>query len=138
MVTRVHGHVQQGIWVEKDVKIVTIGATGATFLNDLAARVSGELSAGEEVEAVNSALEQVTELVAQRGTILGINVASDTSVVFMVGYANAFTVGNTQATSGSVEEAISVQVDAIVGLSSPTVAVAAGFAGATPGVPTPA
>ena len=131
MVTRVNGGVYQGVWVEKDVKFLQITSTSATYLTDL----KTDESVAQKAEAVNSDLEIVLELVAQRGTILGVNVTSDTVVEVMVGYAGAYTVGNTQATDPSVEKVLSEDIIAETAATVCAIAVFAGFGGALPGTP---
>jgi hypothetical protein len=135
MVDRVNGYIQQGIWVEKDVKVVQITATGTTYLTDLVTTTEGSPDAGELAVAVNSDLEVAAEKIATRGTLLGINVTSDTVVEFLVGYAGAFTPGNTEATANSVELEVTDAIIADSGATDCAIAVSEGFALGTPGTP---
>lgn len=124
-VSRVHGYIQQGVWFSKDIRFVEVSATGATFLTDL---VTDNSVSAQMTEAVNSGLEQVVELMEQRGTVLGISVVDATHVWLMVGYASgAFD-------DATVITALEAQVNAISGYSAAAVTVETGFAGAALGV----
>lgn len=126
MVTRVNGQPAQGIWVEKDVRIVTVTTDLSDWLADLLP------GAGD-----NSGLEQVLEVLATRATILGVTAVDDDTLHVMLGYANAFTAGNTEATVGSVEEEVAAAIDAIAtpNFANTTVDTFDGFAGVANGTP---
>lgn len=118
MVDRINGAPQTGFWFSQDVRVVRVTATaGGDFINDVTN------------EVVNSELEQVLEVLATRGTIIAVNPTAAGIVDVMLDYANAFTVGNTEATTGSVEEAIAADVDAIGNLATIAIAVFNGFQG---------
>ena len=127
MVTRVNGGPQQGIWVERDVKIVTVTTDLSDWLADLLDPPAG----------VNSGLEQVLEVLSTRGTIRGFTAIDDDTLHVMLGYANALTAGNTEATGGSVEAEIAAAINAIAtpNFANTTVDTFDGFAGATNGTP---
>ena len=127
MVDRVNGAPEQGVWFSKDVKFLTVTATGGAFLADL--------TAVGQADVVNSGLEQVLEAVATRGTVIGMSVADATTVHLMVDYANAFTAGNTEATGDSVEEEVAALINEIAGLSGATVDTFEGFTAAALGTP---
>ena len=119
MVVRVNGSPQQGLWFEQDVRILQITTDASDWI---------------EQAGVDGGTEQVLELIAERCTILGVTFGSADDLWVLCGYANAYTVGNTHATSGSVEDLLGQAIDAI---SSPayantTVAVFAGFGGIVP------
>jgi len=142
MVERVNGSVRQGVWVEKDVAFVQLTATGTTYLTDLVddadVAISGTGSGRgvtQRLAAVGSDLEIAIEQVAVRGSLLGVNVTSDTVIECMVGYAGAFTVGNTEGTALSVELEVTNAIIADSGASDCAIAVFAGFGGALPGTP---
>lgn len=120
MVERVHGNPQQGIWVERDVVIVTITSDNSDWV---------------EQAGPDGGLEQVLEVLATRGTILGVTAENADNLHVMLGYAGAFTPGNTEETVGSVEAEVAAAIDAIttpVNYANTTVDTFAGFAGVTP------
>ena len=99
MVTRINGSVRQGIFFSKDIRIVrvNVGTGTATFLADLVLDSDPAISGTGEgrgltqrLAAVGSELEQVVELIATRGTPIGVNVFDATNVDIMVDYAQAF------------------------------------------------
>ena len=119
MVVRVNGSPQQGLWFEQDVRILQITTDASDWI---------------EQAGVDGGTEQVLELIAERCTILGVTFGSADDLWVMCGYANAYTVGNTQATSGSVEEALAAGINLIAtpNYANTTVAVLAGFSGIVP------
>jgi len=120
MVTKINGLPTRGFWFSKDVKTVTVVSTGGDFIDD-----------ADGVNGVDSALEQVLEVLQTRATVIALSITNATTIQVIVDYANAFTAGLTEATSGSVEEEVSVAIDLIAGLSSTTVDTFDGFVGAT-------
>ena len=134
MVTRTNGAPEQGFWFSQDVRTIVITATNGDFLEDLTVKTTDP----READIPNSGLEQLIEVVQTRATVIGLSVASATEVHLLVDYANAYTAGNTEADSGSVEEEIANAIDAIgspVDLSSTTVDTFDGFAAAALGTP---
>lgn len=122
MVDRVNGTVEQGIWVERDVKIVTITSDNSDWV---------------EQAGADGGLEQVLEILATRGTILGVTAENADNLHVMLGYANALTAGNTELTANSVEAELAAAIDALttpVNYANTTVDTFAGFAGVTPDV----
>jgi hypothetical protein len=126
MVTRVNGQPIQGVWVERDVRVVTITTDLSDWLADLLP------GAGD-----NSGLEQVLEVLATRGTILGVTAVNDDDLHVLMGYANAFTPGNTEGTANSVEAEVAAAIDAIAtpNFANTTVDTFDGFAGVAFGTP---
>ena len=132
MVVRTNGAPAQGFWFSADVRTLTIVSTNGDFLEDLTVRTTDP----READVVNSGLEQLIEAVQTRCTVIALNVTNATTVQLIVDYANAFTAGNTETDSGTVEEEIGNAIDAIsapVNLSSTTVDTFAGFAAAAAG-----
>lgn len=127
MVTKVHGQIKQGVWVEKGVKFLSITATSGTFLEDLF------LNDGVDPETQNTGLEQVLRAVAMRGTILGVSVASATVVHVMVGFGSGYA-----ATDDTIGLELEAAINAIAtpNLSGAIVAVNEGFASAALGTAT--
>jgi len=134
MVTRTNGAPRQGFWFSADVRVLTIVSTNGDFLTDLTVTSTDP----RQADVVNSGLEQVIEAVQTRCTVIAMNVTNATTVQFIVDYANAFTAGNTETDSGSVEEEIANAIDAVsspVDLSSTTLDTFGGFTGAASGTP---
>jgi hypothetical protein len=107
---------------------------GSTFLTDLTVTTTDP----RQADLIDSDLEQCLEILAQRGTVIGLSVASDTVIEVMVDYAQAFvsegtTVGNQAGVDVTTD--LETQIDAIAGLSSAAIVVNTGFAGAAPGTP---
>ena len=127
MVDRVKGGPAQGVWFSADVRIVTVTTDNSDWLADLLADPAG----------VNSGLEQTLEILAQRGTVIGVTAIDDDTLHVMMDYANAYTAGLTETDSGSVEEAIAADLDAVTSpaFANSTVDSFDGFAGATNGTP---
>ena len=77
MVTRISGLPRQGLWFSSDIATVRIETTGGDFIND--------------VNGVNppqsNALEDILQILAQYGTIIGMSIESATVVHVMVDYA---------------------------------------------------
>jgi hypothetical protein len=135
MVTRANGAPKQGMWFGADVRILTITTDLSTWLADL---VASPDTLAQRVAAVGSGLEQALEAVAARATIIGVTVIDNDTLHVMVDYANAFTAGNTEGTSSSIEAELAVAINAIAtpNFANTTVDTFAGFAGATPGTAT--
>ena len=125
MVTRVNGAPAQGFYFSKDVRTLTVVATGGDFVNDLQVKTTDP----RQADVINSTLEVVIEAIATRATVIGLTVVNATTAHVMVDYANAFTAGLTEATVGSVEEEISDLIDADARLSVSTVDTFDGFSG---------
>jgi len=129
MVDRVNGYIQQGVWFEQDVRFLSVTVTAAaTFLTDLVTTTNGSPDAGELAVAVNSELEQLTEAVATRGTLLGLSVASDVIVNVIVGYGQAYD-------DAAVLTEVEALIDAINGSFTAAITVEEGFAAAALGTP---
>lgn len=142
MVERINGSIRQGVWVEQDVRFVQLTSVSTTYLTDLVddadVAISGTGSGAgltQRIAAVGSDLEVALQSVAARGTLLGVNVTSDTVIEAMIGYAGAFTTGNTEAVNPSVELEVTDEIIANSGASDCAIAVFAGFGGALPGTP---
>lgn len=127
MVTRTNGAPAQGFYFSKDVRTVTVVATGGDFVNDLTVAATG--STDRQADVVNSTLEVVLEALATRGTVIGLTVVNATTCHVMLDYANAFTAGLTETDAGSVEAEIKGLIDADSRLSASTVDSFDGFAG---------
>jgi hypothetical protein len=135
MVTRLAGAPRQGYWFGSDIRVLFLDITNAEFLADLTVTSTDP----RQDDVVNSGLEQVIEVVQSRCTIIAMNVTGTKTVEFLIDYGAAFTVGNTQDTSGSVEEELAAAISAIdtpQDLNGPEIQVFASFAGAVLGTPT--
>ena len=120
MVTRVNGGPLQAVWVEREVLFLQVTSDNSDWI---------------EQAGVNGGTEQVLEKVAQYATILGVTFGSADDLWVMVGYAGGFTAGLTEGTSGSVEETLGADIDAIttpINFANTTVDTFAGFSGITP------
>lgn len=112
MIDRINGKIVEGVWFSQDVVFATLTVTGLTALVDLAATGAA---------AVGSDLEQIVELLEQRGTVIGLHANGETTVQLILDYGQAFgssgsTVGNQSGTDVLTE--VETQIDAISGLSS--------------------
>ena len=105
------------------------------LVDDTDVAVTAGVGSTQRIAAVDSDLEKAVEAVATRGTVIGVNVTSDTVIELMVDYAGAFTVGNTEATPLSVELEVTDAIIANSGATDCAIAVFAGFGGALPGAP---
>jgi len=135
MVVRTNGAPRQGVWFSADVRFVQVTTTGATFLTDLTVTTTDP----RQADIVNSDLEQVLEILATRGNVIALSVASDTVIQTMVDYGQAIdplagsALGN--QTQIDVEAELEGAIDAIAGLSATAIVVEEGFAAATVGTP---
>lgn len=88
MVVRVQGGPQEGLWFSANVVFAELVVTGATFVTDLAGGDdSGTPPVGDEV---NSSLEVVLEAVETRGTVIGVDLESETVVHLLIDYGQAY------------------------------------------------
>ena len=142
MVTRINGSVRQGIFFSKDIRIVrvNVGTGTATFLadlvleSDLAVSGTGEgRGVTQRLAAVGSELEQVVELIATRGTPIGVNVFDATNVDIMVDYAQAF---DDAAVLAALEDEMDDTENQIGDWTVVTVSALAGFTGRALGTAT--
>lgn len=133
MITRAAGAPRQGFWFGSDIRTIFIDATNGTFLTDLTVTSTDP----RQADAPNSGLEQVIEVIQTRCTIIGMNVTAEKTVEFLVDYAHAFTVGNTENSVGSIEEEITDAITAIdiPDLNGTEIAVFDGFISASLGTP---
>ncbi len=100
MVIRVQGGPQEGLWFSADVVFAELSVSGATFETDLAGGDDGGIGENPPVgDEVNSSLEVVLEAVATRGTVIGVDVESETIVHLLIDYAQAY--GSTGTTVGN-------------------------------------
>jgi len=124
MVDRVHGASEQGVWVEQDVRFLQITSDLSDWIEQTA-----------PVAGVLGGTQQVLDAIGQRCTVLGVTYGSADDLWVMVGYANAFTAGNTNTDTGTVEEELAADIDALtapINYANTTVATFAGFSGITP------
>jgi hypothetical protein len=134
MVTRINGAPAQGVWFSADVAFLQVTVVGSTFLTDLTVTTTDP----RQADLVNSDLEQVLEILAQRGTILGLNVDSDTVIQTMVDYGQAFVDEGTTLGGQAAQDITTVleaEIDAIAGLSSAAIVISRGFSQAAVGTP---
>ena len=127
MVDRVNGAANQGVWVEQDVRFLQITSDLSDWVEQTA-----------PVAGVLGGTQQVLNAIEQRCTVLGVTYGSADDLWVMVGYANAFTAGNTEATANSVEAELAADIDAItapINYANTTVDTFAGFSGITPDAP---
>lgn len=134
MITRAAGAPRQGFWFGSNILTIFIDATNGTFLTDLTVTSTDP----RQADSVNSALEQVIEVIQTRCTIIGMNVTDQKTIEFLVDYAHAFTVGNNEFSVGSVEEEITNAITAIdtpVDLNGTEILVFDGFRAGALGTP---
>lgn len=74
---------ESGLWFSADVVFAELSVTGATFATDLA------------TPTVGSSLDVVLEAVSQRGTVIGLDVESETIVHLLLDYAQAYSTSGT-------------------------------------------
>lgn len=136
MVVRTNGAPRQGVWFSADVLFVQLTVVGSTFLTDLTVTSTDP----RQADVVDSDLEQVIEALETRGTVLGLNVDSDTVIQVIVDYGQAFepfsggsALGN--QTAIDVELEIEAAVNAITGLSAAALVISRGFSQSTVGTP---
>ncbi len=128
MVVRVNGGPEQGVWFGADIRFVTVTTDNSDWLAELLPSPAG----------VNSGLEQVLEVLATRATVIGFTAIDDDTLHVMLDYANAFTAGLTEGSSGSVEEEVGDAIDTISApqnFANTTIDTFDGFAAATNGTP---
>jgi hypothetical protein len=125
MVTRINGAPDQGFYFSKDVRTLTIVATGGDFVNDLTVKTTQP----HQAAVVNSTLEVTLEAVATRATVIGLTVVNATTCHVLVDYANAFTAGQTETDDPSVEKEIADLINLDSRLSATTLDTFSGFAG---------
>jgi len=131
MVERVNGSIRQGVWVEADVRFVNVDVTAAAdFLADLVldsdstlgTTPGGTSGLAQRIAAVGSELEQVVEIVATRGTILGLTVEADGfGFNVMLGYAQAYD-------DAAVVTELQTAIDLVNGSFTAAITVEEGFA----------
>ena len=133
MVVRTNGAPRQGVWFSADVRFVTITTDNSAWLADLTVTTTDP----RQADAVNSGLEQTLEVLATRATVIGFTAIDADTLHVMLDYANAFTAGLTEGSSGSVEEEVGAAIDAITSpaFANTTVDTFDGFAAATNGTP---
>lgn len=137
MVTRINGAPAQGVFFSKDVRFVSVTIdTGTTaFLTDLTVTTTSP----RQADAPNSDLEQIVEIMSQRGSVIGMTVASDSVVHFMVDYGQAIdplagtAIGG--QTAQGVGAALELEIEALATVTAATIAVQQGFAPAALGTP---
>ena len=138
MVTRINGAPAQGVFFSKDVRFVSVTIdTGTTaFLTDLTVTSTSP----RQADAPNSDLEQIVEIMSQRGSVIGMTVASDSVVNFMVDYGQAIdplagtAIGN--QTAQGVGAALELEIETnLATVTAATIAVQQGFAPAGLGAP---
>lgn len=142
MIDRVNGSIRTGVWVEQDVRFMSIVATNATFLADLVldsdetigTTANGTPGSAQRIAAVGSDLEQILERVSQRATILGVHVggsggADTTELDLMLGYASGFQFSDfvTADANGTTTEQLAAEIDTIGTLADTTIFVDTGF-----------
>ena len=142
MVTRFHGAPRQGVWFSKDVAFVQLTATGALFLTDLTLQTYVDVNNPRQADAPNSSLEQVLELLATRGTVIGLTVETDEIITVIVDYGQAIVPLAGTALGGQTAQNIEAELEAaIIAIDAPTditaaaLVVSTGFGIATPGTP---
>lgn len=126
MVVRVNGAANQGVWVEQDVRFLQITADLSDWI---------EQTGPVAVTGVLGGTQQVLDVIGTRCTVLGVTYGSADDLWVMCGYANAFTAGNTELTTGSVEAEIAAEINLLtapINYANATVDTFAGFSGITP------
>lgn len=104
---RFNGRIQQGMWFSQDVRFITITAVGTRFLD--------QLNGGSVVDSgkvVRSDLEKIALVLSTRGTIIGATIENDTTVHFVLDYANAF--GDQNVVTSINNEILSIGIDASI------------------------
>jgi hypothetical protein len=131
MVTRINGAPAQGVFFSKDVRFVSV--TVGTGTVDFEADLTVTSTSPRQADVVNSELEQVLELLATRGTIIGVSVVSGGAAVnVMVDYAQAF---DDAAVVAALEDEMDNTNNQIGDWTGVTIAVQEGFAAAALGTP---
>lgn len=137
MVTRVNGAPRQGVWFSANVRIVTITTDLSQWLTDLTV-VSTD---PRQADVVNSGLEQVLEILAVRGTVIGFSATNQDALHVMVDYGQAFDPDNV-ALGNQTAQDIDAEIVAAVNLialpqdfANTTVDVFDGFTGSANGTP---
>jgi len=122
MVDRINGGPLQGVWVERDVRVLGVATTngGTSFLTELEDSPTGN--------NVNGKLEQAIEAIETRGTVLGLTVVDLENFNVIVGYAQAFD-------DAAVVTEVEALIDAIADLSASTITVESGFGAVALGTP---
>ena len=142
MVTRVNGGPVQGVWFSKDVRFIDVTCTngGVSFLSELLASPI-DTNADDILDNVNGKLEQALEVIATRGTIIGLTVTGANTFSVIVDYAQAFdgqTFGpGAGVEDGTVGEQVQFAINAIADLSATGLTVEEGFVSNALGTPTP-
>lgn len=135
MVVRVNGAPRQGVWFSADVRFVQVTVTGGDFLADLTVVTTDP----RQADVVDSGLEQVLEILATRGTVIGLSVESATVIQTIVDYGQAIDPLAGSALGNQVQFDVAAdletQIDAISGFSSAALVVEEGFAQAALGTP---
>ena len=135
MVTRINGAPRQGVWFSADVAFVQLTCASTTYLTDLTVTTTDP----RQADLVNSDLEVALEVLSQRGTVIGLNVTSDTVIEVMVDYGQAIVplagsaLGN--QTAQDIEAELEAAIIADSGATTASLVVSAGFGIATPGTP---
>ena len=118
MVVRIQGGPQEGLWFSANVVFAELVVTGATFETDLAGGDDGGIGDNPPVgDEVNSSLEIVLEAVNTRGTVIGVDLESETVVHLLIDYGQAYgssgtDVGNQVATDVLAEVEALIDDDA--------------------------
>jgi len=110
MVTRVNGAPAQGAWFSAGVRFVQLTVDTATYLTDLTVTTTDP----RQADVVNSDLEIVIELLATRGTVIGLSVETASIAQFIVDYGQAVDPLAGSALGGQTQIDIEAEFEAAV------------------------